>query len=399
MAERLKRRRWGWVLWLVALVGAGFGVRRLLANRATKVLEVRTHRVTRGRVRELVSSVSSGRVAARREATLRAELAGTIVRLHHRRGERVALGEPLVSYDARELRDRVAVAEAAVRLSRAQIEQARASSQVAARNAQRAARLRDQQVAPPSEAETLQGQADVAARAEGVAGVGLTQAQANVLLARDTLARAVLRAPFAGTVMVTSVEEGEVSAPGAPLLQLADTTELHVDADLDEADLGRMREGLDVEVTLDAFPDERFRGRVSEIAPSVTRDLRGNRSIAIKVTLEPDPRLRVGMSADTDVIVATRDDVLSVPPNAVLGRGTNRSVYVFDHGVARRRPIDAGIATWEAVEVRSGLREGDEVLTTLSSPELADGVAVRVTRENADPARPSAGASRDAGSR
>src|SRR6185369_14188074 len=102
---------------------------------------------------------------------------------------------------------------------------------------------------------------------------------------------------FAGTILTTGVEEGEVSAPGAPLITLADVSELHVDAELDESDLGKVRVGMPAEVSLDAFPTQRFSGNLAEIAPSVTRDLRGNRSIAIRVNLVPDPRLRVGMSA------------------------------------------------------------------------------------------------------
>jgi hypothetical protein len=103
--------------------------------------------------------------------------------------------------------------------------------------------------------------------------------------------------------------------------------------------------------------------------------------VAIRVTLAPDPRLRVGMSADVDIVVATRERALWVPPNAVLGRGTDRAVLREESGVARRRPISTGIATWEAVEVLRGLSEGDRVIVTLSSPELGDGARVRVTGE------------------
>ncbi len=82
------------------------------------------------------------------------------------------------------------------------------------------------------------------------------------------------------------------------------------------------------------------------------------------------------MSADVDVVVATRESVLAVPPTAVMGRGTDRAVYVIEGNVARRRPIDVGITTWEAVEVTRGLRAGDRVVVTLNVEGLADGVLV-----------------------
>jgi HlyD family secretion protein len=88
------------------------------------------------------------------------------------------------------------------------------------------------------------------------------------------------------------------------------------------------------------------------------------------------------MSADVDVVVATRDTVLNVPPTAVMGRGTDRAVYLVEGGVVRRRPIDVGITTWEAVEVTRGLRAGDRVVVTLNVEGLADGVAVTERPEN-----------------
>lgn len=362
----------------MALIAVGILTARAYRNRPVKALDVRVHRVARGSVRDLVSTVAAGRVAAEREATLRAEIAGSVLRVHKRRGERVSEGEVLVEYDVRDLRDRVAAARAAVSLARAQIEQARASAAVARRNAQRAAELRDRGVGAAAEAENLEGSAGVAERAASVAQVSMEQALANVRVAETALRKGGVRAPFSGVILTRTIEQGEVTAPGAPLFTLADTTRLHVDADLDEADLGRVRVGMRADVVLDAFPGQRFEATLSEIAPSVTRDLRGNRSISCRFDLQADERLRVGMSAEVDVIVATRENVLWVPPNAVMGRGIDRAVYVVDaQNIARRRPITIGVSTWEAIEVTSGLSEAERVITTLSSADLADGALVR----------------------
>ncbi len=384
----LRKRRWGWIIWLVAIAVAAVLGFRAYKKRPVKAIDVRTHRIETGAVRDLVSTVAAGRVAAEREATLRAEIAGTVLRVHKRRGDRVAEGDVLLEYDVRDLRDRVSAARATVAVSRAQIEQARASAAVARRNAARAADLRDRGVGTPVEVENLEGSAGVADRAAGVAQVGITQASANVRIAETALRRGVLRAPFSGVILTRTIEQGEVTAPGAPLFTIADPTLLHVDADLDEADLGRVRTGLRADVTMDAFPGVKFVGSLVEIAPSVTRDLRGNRSISCRFDLQPDPRLRVGMSAEVDVIVATRENVLWVPPNAVMGRGIDRSVYVIDaSSTARRRAIGVGVSTWEAIEVTSGLAAGDRVITTLSNNELADGSLVRTRTDDAAPTR------------
>lgn len=381
-ARPLRRRSRAWIFWLVALIALAGGGARAFRNRSKTTLRVRTAAVTVGRVRDLVSSVASGRVAARREASIRAEIAGRVLMLHHRRGERVTAGEPLVTYDTGDLRTRVRAAETAVALARAQIAQSEASALVAERNAARARVLSEREAVPRAEAETLAGQAEVAARAVAAARAGELQGSANVQVARDAVARGVVRAPFDAVVVSTHVEEGEVTAPGAPMVVLADTTELHVDVDFDEADLGRIAVGLATETTLDAFLGERFSGTVTEIAPAVTQDLRGNRAVSIRASIPRDARLRVGMSADVDVVVATRDTVLNVPPTAVMGRGTDRAVYLVEGGVVRRRPIDVGITTWEAVEVTRGLRAGDRVVVTLNVEGLADGVAVTERPEN-----------------
>ena len=375
-APALRRRSRAWIVWLVVLAALAAGGVFAWRNRKKPVVRVRTANVSLGRVRDLVSSVTSGRVAARREATLRAEIAGRVLRLHHRRGERVAANEPLVTWDTGDLRTRVRAAETAVSVARAQIAQSEASARLAARNADRARGLSERGASPQAEADTLAGQAEIAARAVAAARAGELQGAANVAVARDAVARGVLRAPFDAIVVSTHVEEGEVTAPGGALVLLADTSELHVDADLDEADIGRVAIRMPAEVSLDAFLGERFSGVVTEIAPAVTQDLRGNRAISVRASIPTDPRFRVGMSADVDVVVATRESVLSVPPTAVMGRGTDRAVYVVEGGFVRRRPIDVGISTWEAVEVTRGLRAGDRVVVTLNVEGLADGVAV-----------------------
>lgn len=374
MSGSLKRKRsWSWLFWLVALAAAvGGGVAYQRARPRAK-LQVRVHTVARGRVRDLVSTVSAGRLAARREATIRAEVAGRVVRLGFRRGARVRAGDVLVAYDAQDLRDRVRAAETAVSLAQAQAAQAQASASLASRNAARLRALSERGAAPIAEAETLEGQANVAERAVSAAQAARSQGAANVAVARTALTRAVVRAPFDGVLLSTHVEEGEVTAPGGPLVVLADDAELHIDAELDEADLGRVRVGFAAEVNFDAFSSERFEGAVREIAPSVTQDLRGNRAVSVRVSVPRDPRFRVGMSADVDVVMATRDDVVHVPPGAVLGRGTDRAVWVLDGSTIRRRAITAGITTWEAVEVTRGLAVGERVIVSLNVPGLEEG--------------------------
>lgn len=375
-APRLRKRRWGRLVALGVAAALAAGGWQWARTRKAEAVPVSTVAVQKGTVRDFVTSVAAGRVSARQEATLRAEIAARVLKLHHRRGERVSAGDPLLSYDAEELKRRVNAAQAGVSLARAQALQAQVSAATAAANAERVRRLRATGAIAEAEADNQEGQAKALLRGAEAAQAGVSQAMANVELARVAAGKTVVLAPFAGVVLTTAVEAGETTAPGAPLLQLADTGELHVDAEIDEADLGRIAVGMPAEVSLDAFPGVKIEGKVTEIAPSVTRDPRGGRSVALDVALPPDPRLLVGMSADVDIIVSVRQNTVWLPPNAVLGRGAERIVYVVEGGVARKRTIDVGIATWEAVEVKSGLSGGERVVASLATKELADGVPV-----------------------
>jgi len=378
-----KRKAWRWLSWLAALVVIVIVGQRIFVARRTQPISVRVHKIEQGEVRDLVSSIAAGRVAAKKEVTLRAEIGGTVVRLHHRRGEVVAAGAPLLAFDAAELTERLRIAQLSVAVGRAQAAQAVTSASLAGTNAARAKRLNEVGALPISETESVLGQYEVALKSADVALASIAQGQATAELAKIALKKSVVFAPFACTVLTTSIEEGDIVAPGMPLLALADASELHVDADIDEADIARVKVGMPAEMSFDAFPD-RVRGLVTEIAPSVSRDIRGNRSVAIKVALPRDARMLVGMSADVDVIVLTRERVVWVPPGAVMGRGAERTVYVVENDVARRRRIEVGIATWEAVEVTKGLVPGDRVVMTLAVPGLQDGAPLKIEGENVE---------------
>jgi HlyD family secretion protein len=348
----------------------------MMRARAQAPVPVTVVLAERGTVRDFVTSVAAGRVAAKHEAVLRAEIAGTVRVLHHRRGEHVRAGEPLITYDTEELREHLRSAEAAAALARAQALEAQQNVAVADMNAARAAKLRDVGASPAAEAENLEGQAKVAKRAADAAEAAVAQAGTSVVLARTALSKTVLRAPFEGTVLSTSIEEGESTTPGAPVLELADVSILHVDAEIDEADVARVALGMPVDVSIDALPGEHIRGSLTEIAPSVQRDPHGGRSVAIDVGLPNDPRLLVGMSANVDIVVATRANSLWLPPGAVQGRGAERTVLVVENGTVHRRKVGVGISTWEAVEITTGIGDGATIATSLGSLDLADGARV-----------------------
>lgn len=166
--------------------------------------------------------------------------------------------------------------------------------------------------------------------------------------------------------------------PTPPAVDLIDYSCLYVTAPIDEVDAGALTVGLPARVSLDAFRGESFSGRLDRIAPYVLDLEKQARTVEIDVVFD-DPgvraRLLVGYSADIDIILETRDQVLRLPTEAVM---EDDQVYRYDRtsGKLELVAFTAGIRNWNFTEVSAGLEEGDEVVLSLDVPGLAAGVAV-----------------------
>ncbi|MHB1844689.1 MAG: efflux RND transporter periplasmic adaptor subunit [Deltaproteobacteria bacterium] len=339
-------------------------------------LTVQTARVLRGEVKDVVTSAVAGEVKPDREAQVRSELSGTVARLLARRGDRVAEGQVVVRLDPRELDARVDEAKAQLEVARAALAQAQAQEAQAKPTADRLGRLERQGAATPDQAERARALSAEAAAAIQSARAQIDQAQAALELAKLSRQKADIAAPFAGALQQLYPEVGAELTPGAPAFDLTGTEATHVETSIDEADAARVALGQPAELTLDAYPGVRFLGKVSLVAPAVAPDPRlgSTRSLPIWVAVEPDPRLRIGMSSTVEIIVARKVDVLFVPSQVVVGRGAERSVYRLSNGVVKKAQVTVGISNWERTEIRSGLGEGDLVVTSLDAAGLADGV-------------------------
>jgi RND family efflux transporter MFP subunit len=175
-------------------------------------------------------------------------------------------------------------------------------------------------------------------------------------------AAAVVHAPFDGTVYRTEAKKGEVVREGEPILWIADLTRLRVRANVDQVDLGRVKKGLKVVIGSNAFPGKTWTGSVTEIVPHVV--VKENRSISEGLArLEPPTYgLVPGMTVDVEIIVAEAADVLQVPAEAVFSNGNHSFVYRVSKHRIRKTPVETGLASVAAVEIRGGIEEGDAVV-------------------------------------
>ena len=204
--------------------------------------------------------------------------------------------------------------------------------------------------------------------------IGVDQAQTQLDSAALALNQADLVAPYDGIVGTINVEVGSLVSPGLPVLTMTDVSSLHVVAEVDEVDIRRIAEQMPARVQLDALPGLRLPAQIDSIAVLGTDD-GGIVSYDVQVSLDDvDPRIRDGMTAEADVIVEQRKNVLVVPNQFIrLDREQNRAyVNLVDaEGQLKEIEITLGLQGQDSSEVVSGLNAGDVIAIDLSADRFS----------------------------
>ncbi len=275
------------------------------------------------------------------------------------RTEDVRLAELAVE----QARERLQLAEA----SRTQIEVA--EQDVAA--AEQGVRQAQEQL---RSAEAARRQVELRQRDVAAARAGIRSAEAGRRMATVQLAKHAVPAPISGLVAMRNVDPGEGAMPGVPLMRLVDIDPIRVDAVVNELDVERVHSGDRGMVSFDGLDGESFVGTVSEITPQAVP---GSRNYIARIEVEnPGGRIRPGMFARVDLILASHSDSVLIVRDAVVESGDKRLVYAVVNGAVQVREVTLGTARGNLVEVLAGVREGD-ILVSRGQRELADGQSVR----------------------
>jgi membrane fusion protein, multidrug efflux system len=265
-------------------------------------------------------------------------------------GDAVRAGEVVAEIETPPLEDQQRQARAALAQAKAALENARL-------NLARTERLFERGIAAGKEVED--------ARAQGAAAeAGLAEAQAALAAADRQLARARVTSPISGQVVKRFVGVGEqVDGTAAqPLLEVANVDRVEVGAHVAAEHLGRVRVGQPVVILSDAGRDRTFDGEVVAISPAV--DPATNSALVRIRVKNPEHLLKVGMFAQARIGLQEKKGVLVVPPSAVSKGEEGTAVYVVSGEEATRTAVKTGLETPEAVEVLSGVKEGQKVLTS-----------------------------------
>jgi len=304
------------------------------------------------------------------ESRLSFRVGGAVLEIPVRVGDLVRPGQLIARLDEEDYSLRVREADAGLQQARAQEQNAEASYQ----------RVRDLFEADNASRADLDGA--LAAFQSAEASVGA--AEQRLQLARQQLSYTRLTAPLAGAVAAVNVEVNENVQAGQSIVLLTSGDELEVEVAVPEALISQISEGDRTETGFDALPGRRFPATVREVGVAVAR---GASAYPVTVVLDDaDPALRSGMAAEVAFTFhgVGRPDVYVVPSFAVGEDDGGRFVYVVEaapdgegEGIVHRRAVTVGDLTTEGLEVLSGLRDGDRVVTAGVS-RIEDGLRVRL---------------------
>ncbi|HHX39403.1 MAG TPA: efflux RND transporter periplasmic adaptor subunit [Armatimonadetes bacterium] len=332
-------------------------------------------------------AVAQAATAKEKMDTLEDQQASSLQSARHRVDQaRAALANAqrrLETLDA-DLSAQVSAAKARVAQAKAQLENARAGTvqdQLKQDDVAAARAAVQQAEAALSSARASALQVQVRAADIETARAQVASSDARLQNANIQYEQTVITAPRAGVVLQKYVEQGTLITSGmsavtqgTSIVQLGDISRMFVDVLVDEADIGSVEVGQEVDITVDAYPDEHFEGKVTRIYPQAETV---QNVTAVRVTVEvenPDTRLKPAMNASCEFRVDQALGVLVVPVEAVQEDDEGQpTVTVLEGGTPVERPVETGLSDDSSIEIRSGLKEGETVVTAVIMPDAGRG--------------------------
>jgi membrane fusion protein, multidrug efflux system len=329
---------------------------------------------------------ATGTVRARTATVLSSKVMAYVRQVAVQVGDRVQEGQLLVTLDSQDLDAKVRGAEAAegevlsaIPKADNGVAGAKANLDLAQSTFQRMQELESKKSISNQEFDEASARLKSAQATYEMARAKRTQldskrAQVQQEVRGATIMRDYTRmsAPFSGVVTAKSVEPGNLAAPGAPLLTVERDGSYRLEASVDESRLPFVKTGQTVDVALESL-DRRLTAHVSEIVPAVDP---ASRAYVVKIDLPAMPNLRSGVFGRAWFPMGVRK-VVTIPPQALVERGQLQSVFVVENGFARTRLVTIGEREQAAIEMLSGLSEGEKLVSPVPLG-LTDGARVEV---------------------
>ena len=336
--------------------------------------------VARGTVVATVSNTRAGTVDACRRAGLSPGAGGQLAKLPAREGDAVQAEQILLELWNDDLQAELLLAQRDAVAAVGRADEACVRADVASRESRRLESLLERGLSSEEETDRARGNAKALAAGCKASRDAAKVNDSRITVARARLERTILRAPFDGVIAKINGELGEFITPSPvgiqtpPTVDLIDNSCLYISAPIDEVDAPAVRAGQPAMVTMDAFPGQRFSGVVRRVAPYVLDQEKQARTVEIEAEISErgEANLLPGYSADVEVLLSSRDDVLRVPTQALIEG--SRALVLVD-GILEAREVTRGTSNWEYVEVLEGLSEGELVVLSVDREGVIAGAA------------------------
>ncbi|NUN69566.1 MAG: efflux RND transporter periplasmic adaptor subunit [Bacteroidetes bacterium] len=317
---------------------------------------------------------ASGYIVAQRKAAVASKGTGRLEYLGVIEGDRVKQGQIIGRLENSDVEASLGQVRANLNLAKAGLESAKAEMEDAAANFERQKTLFSQASISRAEYDAANARYKRASAAVASADASIKFAEANVRATEVQLEYTLIRAPFDGVVLTKNANVGEVISPfGAAagsrgaIVSVADMSSLEVEADVSEANIEKIKEGMPCEITLDAYPERRYSGFVNKIVPTADR---AKATVLTKVRFKDrDERVLPEMRAKVNFIKEEQKrekkdsaPLISVPASAITTRNGQKVVFVAKGETVTETAVTLGEVLGSRIEVRSGVSPGDKVV-------------------------------------
>ena len=410
MAKR-KNNKKGVIIGIIIAILAIIGILIIVFNRGEQAIAVTVSEVTQRTITQTVSAV--GKIEPETEVKISSQTSGEVIFLGVKEGDTVKARQLLARINPDIVETQLEQVKASVEAAKIDIDARTAEKERATNDFYRAKELFEKKFISKQEFDNAKAAYDMALSSYKAALSRYEQAKATLRQYERAMARTSIYSPINGVVTSLSVELGEKVVGtemmmGTEMMRVADLNVMNAVVDVDENDIVFVKRGDTAYVEVDAIPNQKFKGVVIEIGHSAKVSQLGTQNevtnFSVKIRLiDRDPRFRPGMSCNVEIMTETRENVLSVPLQAVTIRDYGQNiesnynnsdndtkttryrppqvVFVLEGNKAKMKTVETGISDKGYIEIISGLKLGEKVISgsyQAVSKQLNDGSNVKV---------------------
>lgn len=318
----------------------------------------KTIAVTKGEI--IDKALAVGQIEPRKQVSVKSKIAGLVRRIYVEVGEQVKVGDPL--FDIAPDPTPVEFAEAS-----RQVELSEVTFDNVKREYERVKTLREKNLISNQEYESKQAEYEEAELRLKLSREKLALIESGSAQLADRQVDNIIKSPINGTVLSCELEEGDPVVPltsyqsGTELMALAYMDDLIFKGNVDEIDVGKLKVGMEVELEVGALPKAEVVGRLTRISPKAHREEGATMfEVEAEITESGTSFLRAGYSANANVMITKRTDILVAPERLIRMEDSAATCEVMDSvGVITERPVTVGLSDGMNIEITSGLEEGE----------------------------------------